>query len=86
MDRKRQLVMYLHGGSGNHGCEAIVNGTCRMTEGIPKPLSQTVKKKTDSIPSLLFVIFYRKIKLRNIFLPMYAIMYGGLFFMIRNLL
>ena len=23
-----RLVMYLHGGSGNHGCEAIVNSTC----------------------------------------------------------
>ncbi len=33
-----RLVMYLHGGSGNHGCEAIVNSTCHMTEGIPKLL------------------------------------------------
>lgn len=33
-----RLVMYLHGGSGNHGCEAIVNSTCHMIEEIPKLL------------------------------------------------
>jgi len=33
-----RLVMYLHGGSGNHGCEAIINSTCHMTEEIPKLL------------------------------------------------
>lgn len=33
-----RLVMYLHGGSGNHGCEAIVNSTCHMTKEIPKLL------------------------------------------------
>lgn len=31
-----KLVMYLHGGSGNHGCEAIINCTCHMLEEIPK--------------------------------------------------
>ena len=51
MDRKRQLVMYLHGGSGNHGCEAIVNGTCRMTEGIPK-LLVTNSEEEDRFYSL----------------------------------
>ncbi len=29
MDDKK-LVMYMHAGSGNHGCEAIVNSMCRM--------------------------------------------------------
>ena len=39
MDYKNdRLVMYLHGGSGNHGCEAIVNSTCHMIEDIPKLL------------------------------------------------
>lgn len=33
-----RLVMYLHGGSKNHGCEAIVNSTCHMLEEIPKLL------------------------------------------------
>lgn len=27
---KEKLVMYMHAGSGNHGCEAIVNSICRM--------------------------------------------------------
>ena len=25
-----KIVMYMHAGSGNHGCEAIVNSLCRM--------------------------------------------------------
>lgn len=33
-----KLVMYLHGGSGNHGCEAIINSTCHMIGEIPKLL------------------------------------------------
>lgn len=51
MDRKRQLVMYLHGGSGNHGCEAIVNGTCRMIKEIPK-LLVTNSEEEDRFYSL----------------------------------
>lgn len=35
---EERLVMYLHGGSGNHGCEAIVNSTCHMLGDIPKLL------------------------------------------------
>lgn len=27
---QEKIVMYMHGGSGNHGCEAIVNSTCHM--------------------------------------------------------
>ncbi len=27
---EKKVVLYMHGGSGNHGCEAIVNSTCRM--------------------------------------------------------
>ena len=27
---KDKLVMYMHAGSGNHGCEAIVNSVCHM--------------------------------------------------------
>ena len=26
----KRLIMYMHAGSGNHGCEAIVNSICRM--------------------------------------------------------
>ena len=25
-----KIVLYMHAGSGNHGCEAIVNSLCRM--------------------------------------------------------
>lgn len=39
MEQKNdRIVMYLHGGSGNHGCEAIINSTCHMIEEIPKLL------------------------------------------------
>ncbi|MCM1144297.1 MAG: polysaccharide pyruvyl transferase family protein [Blautia sp.] len=46
-----RLVMYLHGGSGNHGCEAIVNSTCHMIEDIPK-LLVTNSEKEDKFYSL----------------------------------
>lgn len=46
-----RLVMYLHGGSGNHGCEAIVNSTCHMIEDIPK-LLVTNSEKEDKYYSL----------------------------------
>ncbi|MDR2889638.1 MAG: polysaccharide pyruvyl transferase family protein, partial [Lachnospiraceae bacterium] len=26
------IIFYMHAGSGNHGCEAIVNSTCKMIE------------------------------------------------------
>ena len=51
MNMKQQLVMYLHGGSGNHGCEAIVNSTCHMIEEIPK-LLVTNSEKEDRFYSL----------------------------------
>lgn len=28
--KNNNLVMYMHAGSGNHGCEAIVNSVCHM--------------------------------------------------------
>lgn len=43
--------MYLHGGSGNHGCEAIVNSTCHMLEDIPR-LLVTNSEKEDRLYSL----------------------------------
>ena len=46
-----QIVMYLHGGSGNHGCEAIINSTCHMIEDIPK-LLVTNSEKEDRFYSL----------------------------------
>lgn len=32
MRNQKELVMYMHAGSGNHGCEAIVNSLCHMIE------------------------------------------------------
>ncbi len=43
--------MYLHGGSGNHGCEAIVNSTCHMFEELPK-LLVTNSEEEDRFYSL----------------------------------
>ena len=46
-----RIVMYLHGGSGNHGCEAIINSTCHMIEDLPK-LLVTNSEKEDHFYSL----------------------------------
>lgn len=34
MMKDDKIVLYMHAGSGNHGCEAIVNSLCKM---LPKP-------------------------------------------------
>lgn len=58
-----RLVMYLHGGSGNHGCEAIVNSTCHMIEEIPKLLVTNSEKEDRfySLASLCDILEERKI-------------------------
>lgn len=58
-----RLVMYLHGGSGNHGCEAIVNSTCHMTEGIPKLLvtNSEQEDRRYSVGALCDILQERKI-------------------------
>lgn len=58
-----RLVMYLHGGSGNHGCEAIVNSTCHMLEEIPKLLVTNSEKedKSYSVAGLCDILEERKI-------------------------
>lgn len=58
-----RLVMYLHGGSGNHGCEAIVNSTCHMIEEIPKLLVTNSEKEDRfySLASLCDILQERKI-------------------------
>lgn len=58
-----KLVMYLHGGSGNHGCEAIINCTCHMLEEIPK-LVVTNSEQEDrrySLEPLCDILEERKI-------------------------
>ena len=45
-----KIVLYMHAGSGNHGCEAIVNSLCRM---LPKPaILMTNRPKEDETYSL----------------------------------
>ncbi|MCM1251785.1 MAG: polysaccharide pyruvyl transferase family protein [Clostridium sp.] len=58
-----RIVMYLHGGSGNHGCEAIVNSTCHMLEEIPKLLVTNSEKedKSYSLAPLCDILEERKI-------------------------
>lgn len=58
-----RLVMYLHGGSGNHGCEAIVNSTCHMIEEIPKLLVTNSEREDRfySVEPLCDILQERKI-------------------------
>lgn len=58
-----KLVMYLHGGSGNHGCEAIINSTCHMLEEIPKLLvtNSEEEDRRYSLEPLCDILQERKI-------------------------
>ncbi len=47
---EKRLVLYMHAGSGNHGCEAIVNSLCHMLR--EKPLVITNSGKEDRKYSL----------------------------------
>lgn len=60
---KNRIVMYLHGGSGNHGCEAIVNSTCHMLADIPKLLVTNSEKedRSYSVAPLCDILQERKI-------------------------
>lgn len=40
-----KIILYMHAGSGNHGCEAIVNGLCRMLN--EKPVLISFRKNED---------------------------------------
>ncbi|MDE5933964.1 MAG: polysaccharide pyruvyl transferase family protein [Lachnospiraceae bacterium] len=63
MSLENRIVMYLHGGSGNHGCEAIVNGTCHMLCELPKLLVTNSEKedKSYSLNDLCDILQERKI-------------------------
>lgn len=60
---KDNIVLYLHGGSGNHGCEAILNSTCQMLSDIPKLLvtNSEEEDKTYSLGTLCDIVQERKI-------------------------
>lgn len=55
--------MYLHGGSANHGCEAIVNSTCHMLNDLPKLLVTNSEKedRSYSLEPLCDILQERKI-------------------------
>lgn len=43
-----KLVLYSHGGAGNHGCEAIVRGTCKILQGYASDLIlYSMRKEMD---------------------------------------
>lgn len=48
--KENKLVMYMHAGSGNHGCEAIVNSVCHMIK--EKPVLVSYYGEEDSRYSL----------------------------------
>ena len=48
--KDNKLVMYMHAGSGNHGCEAIVNSVCHMIK--EKPVLVSYYGEEDSRYSL----------------------------------
>ena len=44
MMKDDKIVLYMHAGSGNHGCEAIVNSLCRM---LPKPAILLTNRRAE---------------------------------------
>ena len=42
-----KIFLYSHGGSGNHGCEAIVRGTASIFNQIPLKLYSNNKKQDE---------------------------------------
>lgn len=42
---KKKVALYMHGGSANHGCEAIVNATCKMLS--VKPIVVSANPQED---------------------------------------
>ena len=48
---EKKIVLYMHAGSGNHGCEAIVNSLCHMLR--EKPLVLTNSEREDKRYSLV---------------------------------
>ena len=62
-EERERIVMYLHGGSGNHGCEAIVNSTCHMLGDVPKLLvtNSEAEDRAYSLPQLCDILQERKI-------------------------
>ena len=60
---QEKIVMYMHGGSGNHGCEAIVNSTCHM---LKKPVLLVTNSEAEdrkyTLGKLCDILQERKIR------------------------
>lgn len=57
----KKIVLYMHAGSGNHGCEAIVNSLCHMLESQVAVISnQAEEDRAYSLGTLCELIQERK--------------------------
>ena len=69
--KKDKIVLYMHAGSGNHGCEAIANTVCKM---LPKPAIIVTNSATEderySLKGLCTLIEEKKIR-ENFFIHVY---------------
>ena len=54
---EKKLIMYMHAGSGNHGCEAIVNSVCHMIKEKPVLISYYGEEDTRYSLQDFFVLF-----------------------------
>lgn len=48
---EKKLIMYMHAGSGNHGCEAIVNSVCHMIKEKPVLISYYGGRRYQIFPA-----------------------------------
>ena len=69
--KKDKIVLYMHAGSGNHGCEAIANTVCKM---LPKPAiivtNSAAEDERYSLKGLCTLIEEKKIR-ENFFIHVY---------------
>lgn len=81
-----KIVLYMHAGSDNHGCEAIANTLIKM---LPKPAVLISSRKAEdekySLQGLCSQIIQEKYIEKNLFIHTWYY-FGERFFMIRNAL
>lgn len=77
--KKDKIVLYMHAGSGNHGCEAIANTICRM---LPKPAivvtNSAEEDEAYSLKGLCTLVEEKKIR-KNFFIHVYYYLKERLF-------
>ena len=63
---KKKYLLYMHAGSGNHGCEAIVNGLCHLIENSCREVTLISNDKIEderySLSSLCSIVQEQKIE------------------------